>query len=57
MEYLWIILNAWFLIQDTDISGEGMNHIDFCLKEYHVRNPLLLNRLVSCAEILGQTNY
>lgn len=56
MEYLRIISNAWVLIENTDIAGEGKNHIDFWLTVHLVRNPLSLHRLVSYTEILGQTN-
>ena len=56
MEYLWIILNACFLVENTDIAGKSMNHIYVWLIVYHVRNLVLLNTLVSYAEILGQTN-
>lgn len=56
MKYLRIILNTCFLVEDTDRTDEGMNHIEVWLVVYHVRNTLLLHSLVSCAEILGQTN-
>lgn len=56
MKYLRIILNTCFLVEGADRIGEGMNHIDVWLVVYHVRNTLLLHSLVSCAEILGQTN-
>lgn len=49
MEYIWLILNACFLIENTDIAGDGMKQRVLmegvsCKKPTIIKHTVILGR-------------